>query len=63
MQYRCEATSIEGFVQKVAVDYVRRGYFFFSAGRIPAGKDAAAIDAKLLAKYRVVSEGLFGLRR
>lgn len=51
--YRCETTSIEGFVQKVAVDYVRRGYFFFSAGRIPAGKDAGAIDAKLLAKYRI----------
>lgn len=53
MQYRCKVTSIEGFVQKVAVDYVRRGYFFFSAGRIPAGKDAAEIDAKLLTKYRI----------
>lgn len=51
MSYRCEATSIEGFIQQVAVAYLARGYWFYVAGRIPDGKPAATVDAKLIAKY------------
>jgi len=51
MQYRCEATSVEGFVQQVAVQYLRHGYWFYVAGRIPPGKDPRAIDQKLIARY------------
>jgi hypothetical protein len=51
MKYRCEATSIAGFVQQLAVAYVGRGYFFFVVGEIPEKKDPRAVDEKLIAKY------------
>lgn len=51
--YRFEASSIEGFVQQVAVSYVAHGYYFYVTGRIPEGKDPHNVDAKLLAKYGI----------
>lgn len=53
MRYRCVATSVDGFVQQVAVAYLARGYWFYVSGRIPADKDPSAIDAKLVAKYGI----------
>jgi hypothetical protein len=53
MQYRCEATTLEGFVQQLAVCYVGRGYWYYVTGRVPEGKNAADIDRKLVAKYGV----------
>ncbi|MGE3109334.1 MAG: hypothetical protein AB7G11_04760 [Phycisphaerales bacterium] len=49
--YRCVAGSLEGFIQQLAVSYVAHGYWFFVTGRVPEGKDPAAVDAKLVAKY------------
>ncbi len=50
--YRCEATSLEGFVQQLAVSYVGNGYFFYVTGCVPEGKDVHAVDAaKLIARY------------
>ena len=51
MEYRCEATSVAGFVQQLAVAYVGRGYFFYIVGEIPERKDPHAVDEKLIAKY------------
>jgi len=31
--YRCEATSLEGFIQQLAVGYVSRGYVFVPVHR------------------------------
>ena len=53
MQYRCVATSVDGFIQQVAVAYLTRGYWFYVTGHVPDGKDPAAVDAKLIAKYRI----------
>ena len=53
MAYRCEAITIEGFVQQLAVSYVANGYWFYVSGVVPPGKDPAAIDAKLIAKYGI----------
>jgi len=53
MTYRCVAESIDGLVQQVAVSYLARGYFFYVAGSVPAGKDSATVDGKLVAKYRI----------
>ena len=47
------ATSPEGYVQQVAVCYLRHGYWFYVTGRIPARKDANAVDRKLIAKYEI----------
>jgi hypothetical protein len=51
--YRCVASSPEGLVQQVAVSYLRHGYWFYVTGRIKPGKDLAAIDRKLIAKYQI----------
>ena len=51
--YKTEATSVGGFIQQLSVSYVGRGYFFYVTGRVPNGKDAAAIDAKLTARYDI----------
>lgn len=53
MEYRCVTTSVEGFVQQLAVAYITHGYWFYVAGEIPEGKDPAAVDAKLIARYGI----------
>ncbi len=52
-EYRCEATSVAGFIQQVAVAYLARGYWFYVAGRIPPHKDPRRVDRKLIEKYRI----------
>ncbi len=51
--YRCVATSVEGFIQQVAVSYIRTGHFFYVAGRLGACADAATVDAKIIDKYSI----------
>jgi len=51
--YRCIAASIEGFIQQVAVSYIRTGHFFYVSGRLGPETDGAAVDAKLIHKYGV----------
>ncbi len=53
MIYRCVTTSVEGFVQQLAVAYITHGYWFYVAGEIPEGKDPAAVDAKLIERYGI----------
>lgn len=64
MSYRAEATSLEGFVQQIACCYLRHGYWFYVTGYIPAGKDARAIDRKLIEKYGIgISESTRARRK
>jgi hypothetical protein len=57
MAYLCEAQSPEAVVQLIAASYLRHGFYWYVTGSIPAGKDPAAIDRKLIAKYGInVSE-------
>jgi hypothetical protein len=51
--YRHIATSREGFVQQIAVGYVRHGYAFFVKGRVPRGKDPLDVDEKLMSLYGI----------
>jgi hypothetical protein len=51
--YRCIASSVEGFIQQLAVSYVTNGYWFYVTGRVPEGKAPEAVDQKLLAQYGV----------
>lgn len=53
MGYRCEAISVEGFVQQVAVSYIANGYFFYVAGSVPSGKDPAKVDRKIIERYDI----------
>lgn len=51
--YRCEAKTVEGFVQQLAVAYIARGCWFHVVGRIPAAKDPVAVDRKLIERYSI----------
>lgn len=63
MQYRCEATSVEGFVQQVAVQYLRHGYWFYVAGSLSKRKDPRDVDRKLIAKYGIAASSKERTRR
>lgn len=52
-EYRAVATSIGGFVQQLAVAYLRNGYWFYVAGYVPPAKDPAAVDRKLIERYEI----------
>src|SRR5208337_4535619 len=51
--YHCEATTVEGFIQQLAVCYVGRGYWFYVTGFIPPDKDPRAVDEKLIGRYDI----------
>lgn len=50
--YQYETRNVAAFVSQV-VRYVAAGHYFYVRVLIPEGKDAAAVDAKLLARYDV----------
>lgn len=49
--YRCVAASVAGFVQQVAVCYLRDGYFFYVTGIIPLWKNPERTDGKIISEY------------
>lgn len=53
MQYRCEATSLAGFIQQLGNSYLGHGFWFWRDGRIPEGKDPEAVDRKMVEVYNV----------
>jgi len=64
MRYRSEVTSVEGFVQQIACCYLRHGYWWYVAGRVPQGKEPNLIDGKLIQKYGIdVSESTRARRK
>lgn len=52
-KYYCEATSIEGFIQQLAVGYVARGYVFYVCGSVPERKEPRDVDYRLINKYKI----------
>ena len=53
MSYRYEATTLEGFIQILAANYIPRGYRFYVTGLVPESKDPLEVDRKLVAKYGI----------
>src|SRR5687767_10846672 len=51
--YRCEATTLDGFIQQLAVGYVSRGYVFYVCGWVPERKEPRDVDRRLIAKYGI----------
>lgn len=51
--YRCEAVSVEGFIQQLAVGYVQHGYWFYVTGTIPKHKDPLLTDMKIIQHYGI----------
>lgn len=61
--YRWEAETVEGFIQQLAVSYVKNGYFFYVTGTIPDAKDPRETDEKLLRKYDIAVSKFTRARR
>lgn len=53
--YRYEATSVEGFVQQLAVSYLKNRYWFYVLGEVPREKEPVVVDEKLLIKYQIAA--------
>jgi hypothetical protein len=53
MDYRCEASSVTGFVQQLVSCYLPHGYWFYVSGVVPLNKDPRTVDLKLLEKYGI----------
>lgn len=53
MQYRCEVTTVEGFVQQIACSYLQHGYRWYVTGVIPSHKDPKKTDAKITRQYEI----------
>lgn len=51
--YKWEATTLEGFVQQLAVAYIARRYFFYVSGRVPQRLIASEHDQRMLQKFDV----------
>jgi hypothetical protein len=51
--YHYEARSVEGFIQQLAVSYIRNQYWFYVMGSIRPGKDPAVTDRKIIERYDV----------
>ncbi len=51
--YRWNATTLEGFIQQLAVAYVARKYFFYVTGWVPERLTATEHDERMLAKFDV----------
>ena len=61
--YKWEATTLEGFIQQLAVAYVARGYFFYVTGCVPKRISAAEHDRRLIAKFDVAKSKWSRYRR
>jgi hypothetical protein len=53
IDYPCVATSVEGFIQQVAVGYLRNHYRYYVMGFLRGDKDPGPIDRKLIDGYRI----------
>lgn len=53
IEYRCEAATVEGFVQQLAVSYLKNGYFFYVTGHVREGKDPRGVDRRILDRYGI----------
>jgi len=51
--YLCEATSMEGLIQQVALSYLRHGYWWYVTGIAPERKELTEIDHNILSKYDI----------
>jgi hypothetical protein len=62
-KYKWEATTLEGFIQQLAVAYIARGYFFYVSGHVPKRISAAEHDQRMLAKFDVAKSKWSRYRR
>ena len=49
--YRCDATSVSGFIQQLAVQLLTSGYVLYVPGTIPEKKEPAITDRNIITRY------------
>jgi len=52
-KYQYVATTLPGFVQQVAVHYIRWGYYYYTTGVVQHPKTPEAFDKKMLDQYGI----------
>lgn len=57
--YACDATSMEGLIQQVALSYLRHGYLWYVTGMVPARKSPDEVDRNIVAKYDIRKDWRF----
>ncbi len=57
--YPCEASSMEGLIQQVALSYLRHGYWWYVTGIVPDRKEPTEIDHNILSKYGIRKDWRF----
>ena len=62
-KFRCEAASVDGFVQYLACNLINRGYWWYYLGQIPWHKDPPTVDAKLAELYELTLDKFARARR
>jgi hypothetical protein len=63
VSYRYLATSPQGFIQQLAVCYLKNHYFFYVMGCVREGKDPLAVDVQILERYGIAMSKWARLRR
>jgi hypothetical protein len=53
MKYQYEVKTLGHFLRRVAIDYVRHGYFYYALREIPPDKDPQLVEQKLITFYEV----------
>ena len=62
--YRCEFTDARQFIRQLRLHCIARGYRFYVTGTIPAHKDPAKTDQKIIRQYGIdISKWARGRRK
>ena len=56
--YKWNATTLEGFIQQLAVAYVARKYFFYVSGHVPTRRSAAEHDERMPPSQRLTASSV-----
>jgi hypothetical protein len=51
--YPTEVSTVEAFIHRVAVDFIKNHYHYYVMGYVREGKDLRRTDLKIIAKYNV----------
>ncbi|MBD2371180.1 MULTISPECIES: hypothetical protein [Leptolyngbya] len=63
MSYSFVVIELHVLIRRVAIDYVRFGYYRYAMREIPAGKDPLHVDAKLIETYDITQCRMTRTRR
>lgn len=51
--YRTEVSTVEAFIRRVAVDFIKNHYHYYVMGYVREGREPLEIDARIVSKYNI----------